>query len=585
MLHEGGLYAYTHPCCTLAEREQIKISSPSMVWAEKKALCIETLRSVTMKKNSLTTAIIAGVAGVAGLAGVANAVNLNPDGIGQVLLYPYYTTNGGNTTLFTVVNTADVGKAVKVRFLESLNSKEVLDFNVYMSPKVMTQFTEFRNYEFKSWLPDQLGRATTPAAAAMNKSRMQQGHIEVIEMGDLGGPAHRYSKHGNWGGVWKPEDCSYFEKQWTSYAAGTWLTQSGGVVDMPNNGKGLHDVHAPGSGYVDGTGAIMFNDVGGVGGIFGSAYIVNAAEGTSYSYNAEALNGFYSISELTPGAVAADQNLHYAPGTVLPSLSQAANAIDTGVKYAMARVFDASGNPTDIAFEQGSAPEAVSAVLMARYVMNEYAVNGDSEAISDWVITFPTKQLHTYRSRGGAPGCASGMPGLEPFTCAQGAGSLNAVGDNIFMGNWAEAFSIRYWDREELEPSTPPGVLDVSPLPPPGEELVLAFRQEANVLTFYTEDTDPVTVLSAPEGEMGGGMTVALEDGFTEGWARIGFDSQSMTAAAQTVGGTAYPTVTLNGLPVIGFWAARHTNYGAAPGVSAYYNVIHRHRVSRSFGN
>ena len=38
-----------------------------------------------MKKNSLTTAIIAGVAGVAGLAGVAQAVHLNADGIGPRL--------------------------------------------------------------------------------------------------------------------------------------------------------------------------------------------------------------------------------------------------------------------------------------------------------------------------------------------------------------------------------------------------------------------------------------------------------------------------------------------------------------------
>ena len=42
-----------------------------------------------MKKNSLTTAVVAGIAGVAGFAGLANAVHLNPDGIGQVLLYPY----------------------------------------------------------------------------------------------------------------------------------------------------------------------------------------------------------------------------------------------------------------------------------------------------------------------------------------------------------------------------------------------------------------------------------------------------------------------------------------------------------------
>ena len=87
-----------------------------------------------MKKNALTNAVIAGIAGVAGIASVANAVNLNPDGLGQVLIYPYYTVNGGNSTLVSIVNTTEFGKAVKVRFVEGYNSREVLDFNLYLSP-------------------------------------------------------------------------------------------------------------------------------------------------------------------------------------------------------------------------------------------------------------------------------------------------------------------------------------------------------------------------------------------------------------------------------------------------------------------
>src|SRR5690625_7089197 len=91
-------------------------------------------RSVVMKRNSLTTAILAGLTGVAGMAGVANAVNVNPDGLGQDLLYPYYTAREGNDTLISVVNTTDQAKTVKVRFLEALNSQALLDFNLYLSP-------------------------------------------------------------------------------------------------------------------------------------------------------------------------------------------------------------------------------------------------------------------------------------------------------------------------------------------------------------------------------------------------------------------------------------------------------------------
>ena len=87
-----------------------------------------------MKRTSLTTAVIAGIAGVAGISNMASAVYLNNDGLGQVLIYPYYTVNNDNITLLSVVNTTDQSKAVKVRFLESLNSAEVLDFNLYLSP-------------------------------------------------------------------------------------------------------------------------------------------------------------------------------------------------------------------------------------------------------------------------------------------------------------------------------------------------------------------------------------------------------------------------------------------------------------------
>ncbi len=86
-----------------------------------------------MNRKNLTAAVLAGLAGAAGIVGSAQAVNVNPDGLGQVLLYPYYTTNGGNQTLLSVVNTTGDAKAVKVRFLEGRNSREVLDFNLYMS--------------------------------------------------------------------------------------------------------------------------------------------------------------------------------------------------------------------------------------------------------------------------------------------------------------------------------------------------------------------------------------------------------------------------------------------------------------------
>src|SRR6266508_3184561 len=90
----------------------------------------------SFQRKSLYAAL-AGV-GALGVTGAADAVNVNPNGLGQVLIYPYYTVNSdaaGNTynSLMSVVNTTDSAKAVKVRFLEGKNSREVLDFNLFLS--------------------------------------------------------------------------------------------------------------------------------------------------------------------------------------------------------------------------------------------------------------------------------------------------------------------------------------------------------------------------------------------------------------------------------------------------------------------
>ena len=88
----------------------------------------------TFKKKSLHAAVLAGLAAL-GAAGTANAVHINPDGLGQVLVFPYYTVRNGNATAMSIVNTTSLTKIVKVRFLEGKNSREVLDFNLFLSPQ------------------------------------------------------------------------------------------------------------------------------------------------------------------------------------------------------------------------------------------------------------------------------------------------------------------------------------------------------------------------------------------------------------------------------------------------------------------
>src|SRR5207249_6476864 len=92
----------------------------------------------SFQRKSLYAAL-AGV-GALGVTGAADAVNVNPNGLCKALIYPYYTVqsdSAGNAynSLLSVVNTTNSAKAVKVRFLEGKNSREVLDFNVFLSKR------------------------------------------------------------------------------------------------------------------------------------------------------------------------------------------------------------------------------------------------------------------------------------------------------------------------------------------------------------------------------------------------------------------------------------------------------------------
>src|SRR3954462_8537006 len=67
------------------------------------------------------------------LASNAGAVTLSPHGIGQALIYPYYTVNKNQDTLLSVTNASDVGKAIQVRFREGWNGRDALSFVLFLA--------------------------------------------------------------------------------------------------------------------------------------------------------------------------------------------------------------------------------------------------------------------------------------------------------------------------------------------------------------------------------------------------------------------------------------------------------------------
>jgi len=84
--------------------------------------------------KALAMATVLGGASLGLLAPPVGAVQLSQQGAGDALIFPYYTVRGDWTTTLNLVNTSNVVLAVKVRFHESHNSRDVLNFTVLMSP-------------------------------------------------------------------------------------------------------------------------------------------------------------------------------------------------------------------------------------------------------------------------------------------------------------------------------------------------------------------------------------------------------------------------------------------------------------------
>jgi hypothetical protein len=502
-----------------------------------------------MKRNTLTTAVLAGLTGMAGMVSVSNAVNVNPDGLGQVLLYPYYSARGGNDTLISIVNTTERGKAVKIRFIEALNSREVLDFNIYMSAYDVwaaaitededtggaritfsdTTCTAPYLLETEGGSQSFLTGAFTGGVAdggPTGYERTKSGYVEVIEMGELeeGSAAEFAAEHingvpPNSGILDKP--CSLFTERWigAQFANGTgeWLNNANFEIDPPG------------------------------GGLFGSGAVINVANGTMFSYNATAIDGFW-----------ADQGEHTDPENLFPSLSSGTRSDSTVFVNGFLSQEDWSNSI-----------DAVNHVLAYERLMNEYAIEGDIGGSSEWVVTFPTKRFHTDAAPGG-PRAAAGTP-RAPFTSVW-------TFDNPYA---CEEMDLAVWDREEQIPDPAAGGIGVSPAPTVPED-VFELCREANVIRFSNDGSLPAQseIFAEPSSDEAarpeyGYVNFDLPSSFLHGWAR--FDFSNFLSEASEGGNSAV------GLPVVGFWANTYTSGAVADGALRNYGGAYGHRGSRVF--
>ena len=354
------------------------------------------------KKKSVYAAILAGL-GAVGAAGTASAVHVNADGLGQVLVYPYYTVRDGNDTYLSVVNTTASTKAVKVRFLEGKNSREVLDFNLYLSPfDVWTGAVVATTTGAKLVTGDK--SCTTPAIPAGGKAfvnyaysgnatvedgedgsldRTREGYFEIIEMGVVTNATHTgYIKHTNG----TPANCGALQ-------------------------------------------SLTIAPITPVGGLAGEASLLASALGTDYSYDAVAIDDWAAAPQWT------------APDSLFPNLGSG------GVTTS--NVFNGAAGVVTSTWAFGV--DAVSAVLMHNNVINEFMLDTGTLSGTDWVVTAPTKSLYVSRDTAYTDPRSFDNP-FPPFAEAFG------------VGGSCDPIALTIHDREEATAPVdfsplPPGVV------------------------------------------------------------------------------------------------------------------------------
>jgi hypothetical protein len=503
-----------------------------------------------MKRNTLTTAVLAGVAGMVGLTSVSNAVNLNPDGLGEVLIYPFYTVNNGLDTLLSVVNTTADVKAVKVRFVDSKNSREVLDFNLYLSP-------------FDVWtgvITDPDGDTEGPAAVATSDQsctvpslftqndgelapgvpfknfstlrfdefvgvdnsleRTREGHFEMIEMGivdeTIDGDVTNLEAAAihTAGGV--PFNCAALVAAWVP----------GGVWNAAGS-RGRHtDVRTP------------------EGGLFGQASLISVLGGTQAGYNADAIDAFFDRS--VNATFLGPDTLHSDPGLEAPALIDADTDDGTFVESI---VFD--GGTAVSSSWSIVAPrrvDAVSAVYMHNQVYNTYATEAALNGATEWVLTQPTKRYYVNNA------VLADLPYTRIFD-----------GSQVADGGSCEPIGLIYTDREEGDPGVAPGAVNFSPFDP-ANPVVPVLCYEAQVITFNQDLTTANKVhtksdlLGSPNAR--NVDTVTVTGGLYEsGWATVDFTQNLITPPGSPAVGTEDHTLAeigigarvYVGLPVTGF--------------------------------
>ena len=577
-----------------------------------------------MRKNLIAMSAATLVAGL-GLAGGATAAVLTDNGaattsptsataetvtnggIGHQLIIPYYNVQGGNATLFNIVNTDLVnGKAVKVRFRGASNSDDVFDFQLYLSPGDVWATTITKAADGRATLSTIDKSCTLPSVIngqpfvtarlpgfltdAQKAQQTREGYVEIFNMADIppdaiaadgsvtapkvANPLFTAIKHVN--GV-PPCTLSAAFNALTKDPAN--LAEAYGLgFRGPTTGlfANFTIINVPKSGAETGEAASIAATIG-----------ANGPNGRGNIVFFPQIGGF----NLTPDSFTADPVLRttlgppngvtngaapvqgaYAGGTVPIVQASQFDLPDLSTPYLLIGAYP--GTPPAPADPLIQA-EALTRSLAITSVINEFITDPVIASNTDWVFSLPTRRYSVavdYRTNPVTSNqrAFTKFPNRDYFDVTNSPISYNvSTGMPQICVNTS---GTNFFDREEQNPQvifTIGFVISPNPPAPPVPQFSLC--GEANVLTFNSPFG--ASVLGAEIAQ----ANVTVPNNISVGWAAINTPG---LATGNGVGVNA-PSPGGNGLPILGKAYVTARNNAVQAGFTTNFGGSYEHRYQR----
>ena len=456
------------------------------------------------------------------------------DGVGHMLVVPYYTVQSGNATLLNIVNTDQFhGKAVKVRFRGASNADDVFNFTLFLSPgdvwagevsqNPATGLARLSTPDNSCTLPTQVGAdfntaRLNPSADLPNETR--EGYVEIITLADVvpGTAVYTATKHAK--GV-PPATCS-------QGAAVPAALQALGTVD----GIQAAGLGAPTTG------------------LFANWSIFNVAEATSWSGKATAIVAVDGDSK--PGA---GQMVMFPQNGDVPTNATSDVTADPLLRSGAVAIrhSDLPDLSTPSIGQTTPAQQAalLSGVLAKASVQNEFFTDDRVQAQTDWVFSLPTRRYSV---------ALNYATGLREYTVLSpqyfNEGNTNLEGSPATRKVCLNRHTTIFRDRAEqfIDLDDPDWYF------PPYFPFDMNPRTCGSVFVMSINAGDEF----APSALAGATSRKNIEASYPDGWGEMSFTG-----------------VNPAGIPLVGTAFAKATSTNIGAGISGNFGLVWEHRYTR----